>query len=98
MTAGVLAFWITDLLNYQFWLSSPLAWIVAAFQIWMLIDAIRREEWTWVLFIVLFPFINALLYFMIVYRGSAQIQGGFQFPGAGQRRRIKELEAQIHHL
>src|SRR3954447_10425546 len=99
MTAAMLAFWITDLLNYQFWLSSPLAWLALGFQLWMLIDAIRREEWVWVVFIVLFPFLNAILYYFLVYRAAPSLGGArFEFPGSGDRRRIRELEGRIHHL
>jgi hypothetical protein len=65
----------------------------------MLIDAIRREEWMWVLFIIVFPVINAVLYFFLVYRAAVPSGAqAFQLPGAGDRRRIKELQAQIHHL
>ena len=99
MMRGTLAFWITDLLDYQRWISSPFAWLAVAFQLWMLIDAIRREEWMWVVFIVLFPLLNAVLYFFLVYRGAAPLSGGrFELPGSADRQRIKELEAQIHHL
>jgi hypothetical protein len=99
MTEGILAFWLTDLLNYQYWFTSPFALVALAFQLWMLIDAIRREEWVWVIFIVLFPLINAILYYMLVYRNAAAISGArFELPGSIDRRRIKELEAQIHHL
>jgi hypothetical protein len=99
MTEGILAFWLTDLLNYQYFLSSPLAWLAAALQVWMLIDAIRREEWMWVVFIILFPIINAVLYFFLVYRSASPFGStSFELPGSTNRRRIKELEAQIHHL
>lgn len=99
MLEGTLAFWITDLLDYQSWLRSPAAWIAVLFQLWMLIDAIRREEWMWVLFIVLFPLFNAILYFILVYRQAASLSApSFELPGAVDRRRIKELQAQIHHL
>lgn len=95
----MLAFWITDLLNYQFWLTSPLAWLALAFQLWMLVDAIRRQEWLWVLFIVLFPLVNAVLYYLLVYRNAPALgTGRFELPGAADRRRIKELEGLIHHL
>jgi hypothetical protein len=73
--------------------------VFGAFTIWMLVDAIRREEWLWVIFIFLFPILNAPLYFFIVYRNSASFATrGFQLPGTFQRSRIKSLEAQIHHL
>lgn len=96
---GMLAFWIGDLLNFQNWLSSPFAWLVLGFQLWMLIDAIRREEWLWVVFIVIFPLFNAILYYFLVYRNASPLAGAqFELPGAVDRRRIKELEGQIHHL
>jgi hypothetical protein len=95
---GMLAFWLTELLNPQFWVSSPFAWIAVLFQLWMLVDAIRREEWSWVVFIILFPVINAVLYFFLVYRASAPSGRGFELPGSADRRRIRELQGQIHHL
>jgi hypothetical protein len=99
MTSVILAFWLADLLNYQAWITSPVAWVAFGFQLWMLIDAIRREQWMWVVFIVLFPLINAILYFALVYRNAGPLSGHrFELPGAVDRRRIKELEAQIHHL
>ncbi len=73
--------------------------LFAAFCIWMLVDAVRRGEMLWVLFILLFPFLNAPLYFLLVYRGAGDaISGGFQLPGSHDRRRIKQLQDQIHHL
>jgi tetratricopeptide (TPR) repeat protein len=72
--------------------------LLAAFQIWMFIDAIRRGEWIWAIFIWLFPGINALLYYLFVYRAAPSATRGFELPGAHSRRRIKELQAQIYHL
>jgi len=69
-----------------------------AFQIWMLVDAIRRREWIWAVFIFFFSVISAILYFFLVYRAAAPATRGFELPGAQSRKRIKELEAQIHHL
>src|ERR1043165_9390804 len=37
-------------------------------------------------------------YHFSVYRNSATAMRGFELPGAQSRKRIKELEAQIHHL
>lgn len=68
------------------------------FQLWMFIDALRRREWLWAVFIWLFPGLNAVLYFFLVYRAAPSATLGFELPGAHHRRRIKELEAQIHHL
>jgi hypothetical protein len=79
-------------------LSNPVSWLFLGFQLWMLVDAIRREEWLWALLIFIFPFVNALLYFFLVYRASPSATRGFELPGAHDRRRIKELQAKIHHL
>lgn len=78
---------------------NPLLLIFAGFVIWMLIDAIRRQEWLWVVFIVIFPMLNAPLYFFLVYRrASSHAAGGFELPGSHDRKRIKELETQIRLL
>ncbi|MEW6306569.1 MAG: tetratricopeptide repeat protein [Verrucomicrobiota bacterium] len=83
------------------WFSGPLGLVFLIFNIWMLIDAVRRDEWVWALFILFIPVINAILYYFFVYRasggGGASLQG-FELPGASARRRIKELQDQIHHL
>jgi len=86
--------------DWQYLLASPLWLIVFAFQIWMFVHAVRNGEWIWAVFIFIGWGISALLYFFLVYRqsaGSISMQG-FELPGAGSRARIKELEAQIHHL
>jgi len=88
---------VSDILS-GYWMSNPLSWIFIAFQLWMLIDAIRREEWMWVLFMFVFPLINPILYFFFVYRAAPSSTRGFELPGAHDRKRIKELQAQIHHL
>ncbi|HMP82300.1 MAG TPA: tetratricopeptide repeat protein [Verrucomicrobiota bacterium] len=77
-----------------------LLWLaMTAFQIWMLIDAVRRREWFWAVFILFFSVITALLYYFFVYRAATPVATrGFELPGARERARIKELEAQIHHL
>ena len=71
---------------------NPVVWILTLFHFWMLIDAIRREEWMWALFIFLFPLINSVLYFFIVWwpiRGSGGGPGfSFEWPGFRERRRI----------
>jgi tetratricopeptide (TPR) repeat protein len=67
------------------------------FQVWMCVDAIRRGEWLWAVFIWFFPMINAALYYFFVYRASSPTRG-FELPGAHNRKRIKEIQAQIHHL
>jgi hypothetical protein len=86
--------------SWEYLFSSPLWLLVFAFQVWMFIDAIRRREWLWAVFIFFFSIISALLYFFLVYRASGAVSAtrGFELPGAHDRRRIKELQAQIHHL
>lgn len=78
--------------------SSPYFLVVVAFQVWMLIDALRRREWVWAVFILLFSALTAVLYFFFVYRQAPALQRGFELPGALDRRRIQQLQAQIHHL
>jgi hypothetical protein len=88
-----------NLQHFEYWIASPIAWIVLAFQIWMLVDAIRRQEWMWAVFIFFFWVVSAVLYFFLVYRPSLPPGTGlFEWPGAAARRRIRELQAQIHHL
>jgi hypothetical protein len=78
--------------------ANPLLSIVAGiFWLWMLIDAIRREEWMWVFFMFIFP-LTPLFYFFLVYRATVSATQGFELPGASSRRRIKELEGLIHNL
>ena len=91
-------FIISDLLNYEYWIHSPGLWVALAFQLWMLVDAIRRKEWFWALCILLFSAFAAVWYFFAVYRASPSATRGFELPGAYSRKRIRELQAQIHHL
>jgi hypothetical protein len=76
------------------------ALVVFAFQIWMFIHAVRNGEYIWAAFIFFFSGLSALLYFFLVYRPSAgsNPMAGFELPGAADRRQIKKLEADIHHL
>jgi len=97
-TVFLFASLFSGLTDWNSLLTNPLFLALSLFQLWMLIDAIRREEWMWVLFIFLFPYINAILYFFLVYRAAPSATRGFELPGAHSRRRIKELQAQIHHL
>ena len=65
----------------------------------MLIDAIRQREWLWAIFIRHWLGHHGAVYFFFVYRAAApSVTRGFELPGAGSRKRIKELQAQIHHL
>ncbi len=84
--------------SFEHLLRSPIVLLTALFQLWMFIDAIRRREWVWAVFIALGFGLAAFLYFFLVYRESPSATRGFELPGAHDRRRIKELQAQIHHL
>jgi hypothetical protein len=76
--------------------------LIFVFHCWMLIDALRRGEYVWAMFIFFFPIINDVAYYFFVYRPSGGSLGnpiaGFELPGAADRRRIKQLQADIHHL
>ncbi len=94
---------ISDLLNIDYLIHHVWLLVVIAFEIWMFIDAIRRREWLWAVFIFIGWRwgwgITAILYFFFVYRAAApSATRGFELPGAHSRKRIKELQAQIHHL
>jgi hypothetical protein len=79
-------------------------WIVAllifGFTAWMFVHAIRNGEYIWAVFIFFFSGLSALLYFFFVYRasGGGNPMAGFELPGAADRRQIKKLQADIHHL
>ncbi len=90
---------ILDLMQGSIGIGAVLFWILATiFQFWMLIDAVRRGEWVWAVIILIGSGISALFYYFLVYRGGSVSTRGFELPGAVDRRRIKQLEAQIHHL
>ncbi len=69
-----------------------------AFQVWMMIDAGRKGEWGWVGIMLVLPGLTAIWYFFYMYRGAPTSTSGFELPGAYDRKRIKQLQAQIHHL
>jgi len=89
---------LTNLEDWRYLLTSPFWLLVTAFQIWMLVHAIRNREWIWALFIVIGWGLATILYYFYVYRASPSTMRGFELPGAHDRRRIKQLQAQIHHL
>jgi len=89
---------LTNFADGNFLLTSPFWLAVFAFQIWMLIDAVRQREWFWALFIFLGWGLSSFLYYFLVYRAAPSATRGFELPGAHSRRRIKELQAQIHYL
>jgi tetratricopeptide (TPR) repeat protein len=77
---------------------NPLLLVIFAFQLWMFIDAVRRQEWIWAVFLFIGFGLSAVLYYFFVYRAVPSVTRGFELPGAHSRRRIKELQAQIYHL
>lgn len=89
-----------ELADWRYLLTSPFTIIMVLFQLWMFIDAIRRREWLWAFFIVVFSVISALFYFFMVYRNAAGslTTSGFELPGTHRRQRIRELEQKIHDL
>ena len=88
----------TDMVNVGYLRSNPWLALVFMFQLWMLIDAVRRQEWIWAFFIFIGWGFAALFYYFMVYRAAPSATRGFELPGAFDRRRIKQLEAQIHYL
>ncbi len=97
MCGTMLASLLDTFINAEGIIGLPLFGLLFLFQLWMCIDAIRRGEVVWAIFIWIFPMINAVLYYMYVYRAASSTRG-FELPGAAKRKRIKELEAQIHHI
>jgi hypothetical protein len=84
--------------NWSYLLTNPVWLVMTAFQIWMLVHAVRNREWIWAVFIFIGFGLSAVLYYFFVYRASSSAMSGFELPGAHDRRRIKELQAKIHHL
>jgi hypothetical protein len=89
---------ITNVLNPGYLIHNPWLLAVTAFQIWMFVHAIRNREWIWAIFIFIGWGITAILYFFLVFRATPSAMRGFELPGTGSRKRIKQLQAQIHHL
>ncbi|HCB97155.1 MAG TPA: hypothetical protein DEP78_02720 [Verrucomicrobiales bacterium] len=60
-------------------IANPFVLIIFIFQLWMTIDAARRQEWLWMVFNFLFG-LSAILYFFMVYRPARVMeQGGTGF-------------------
>jgi hypothetical protein len=74
--------------------------LVFIFMAWMFVHAIRNGEYIWAVFILFFYGLSAVLYYFMVYRasGGGNPMTGFELPGAADRRQIKRLQADIHHL
>ena len=87
---------INRLENWSFLLTNPVWLALTAFQLWMLIHALRHRAWLWAFFIFIGSGLGAFWYYFSAYRDSAST--GFELPGAQSRARIKQLEAKIHHL
>jgi tetratricopeptide (TPR) repeat protein len=83
--------------SFHSWFSLLGVGLLFLFNVWMIIDAVRRREWIWAGIMFIFPGISTLWYFFYMFRGSSATSG-FELPGAQNRRRIKELQAKIHHL
>ncbi len=67
--------------------------------LWMFVEALRRGDYIWAAFIFISSGLSAILYFFLVYRaGGGSALSGFELPGAADRRQIKRLQADIHHL
>ena len=59
---------ISDALNPEYLIYHPWLLLVFAFQLWMFIDAVRRQEWFWAVFIFIGFGLSAVLYYFFVYR------------------------------
>jgi hypothetical protein len=87
-----------DLGSWLVVFANPFSLAITAFQIWMGVHAIRNREWIWAVLILFGWGFAALWYYLMVYRATASSVSGFELPGAQNRRRIRELQAQIHHI
>ncbi len=79
------------------WLPSLLSLGLGALHIWMLVHAVWRGNWLWLIPLLLAPGLGALLYFFAVFWQTPSGHG-FELPGAADRRRIKQLRTQIHNV
>jgi len=84
--------------GWHYLIASPVWLLMTAFQLWMLVHAVRNREWFWAVIIFIGWGLSAVLYYFLVYRASPSSTSGFELPGAHKRKRIKELQAQIYHL
>lgn len=84
--------------DWSYLLANPLFLLLTVFQLWMFVHAIRNREWIWALFIAIGWGLTAFFYYFMVYRASPSSVSGFELPGAQSRKRMRELQAQIHHL
>ncbi|HEY4415008.1 MAG TPA: tetratricopeptide repeat protein [Verrucomicrobiae bacterium] len=91
---------LNDIQDPDYLIHNPWLLLLVIFQLWMFIDAVRRQEWLWAVFIFIGFGVSAILYFFLVYRETAAASGatGFELPGAQSRARIQQLQSKIHHL
>lgn len=90
---------LLNLMSIGYWaFTSPIYLAITIFQLWMFIDALRRREWIWAIFIFIGWGLMALCYYLFIYREAPSATRGFELPGAHDRRLIKDLQAKIHHL
>ena len=96
-TLALLSSWEDSSAEGLLWIPSLLSLGLAVLQIWMLVHAVWRGNWLWLIPLLLAPGLGALLYFYAVFW---QTPGGhgFELPGAADRRRIKQLRTQIHNV
>ena len=69
----MLASLVSNLINFDYWLSNPWLPIMSLFQLWMFIDALRRREWLWAVFIFIGFGVSALFYYFAVYRCGSTV-------------------------
>jgi hypothetical protein len=81
-----------------FILLNPITLAITVLQIWMFIHAVRNGEWIWAVLIIIGWGLTSIWYYLYVYRASASSVSGFELPGAFNRKRVRELQAQIHHI
>src|SRR5580692_9907771 len=84
--------------GWSYLLANPVVLVITVFQAWMFIHAVRNREWIWALFLCIGWGISAFWYYFYVYRASPSSVSGFELPGAQSRKRMRELQAQIHHI
>lgn len=65
-------------------------------QLWALVTAVRYRNWLWIPLLLVAPLFSACLYFMV--HVGQQGPSGFELPGARDKKRIKQIEADIHRL
>ncbi len=94
----MLASLLFDLADPYYLIWHPWYLLLALFQVWMLVDAVRREEWLWAVFIFFGFGLVAVFYFLLVYRANNAPGQGFELPGARAGERIKVLQEKIRHL